>query len=101
MKLKKGDNILIIAGKDKGKQAKIIKVLSDKNKIAAEGINIRKKHQRPRKSGQKGTIVETPAFFDASNAMAVCPKCSLPARVGYKVVNGGKSRICKKCKAEI
>lgn len=101
MKLKKGDYILITTGKDKGKQAKITKVLSDENRIAAEGINIRKRHQRPRKSGQKGTTIEFPAFFDASNAMMVCPKCSLPSRVGYKVANGGKSRICKKCKAEI
>lgn len=101
MKLKKGDNILIIAGKDKGKQAKIIKVLSDDNKIAAEGVNMRKRRQRPRKSGQKGTTVEFPASFNASNAMIVCPKCSLPTRVGYKVIDGSKSRICKKCKAEI
>ena len=101
MKLKKGDNILIIAGKDKGKQAKILKVLSAENRISAEGVNVRKKRQRPKKSGQKGTIVEFPAPFDASNAMIVCPKCSLPTRIGYKITDKSKSRICKKCKAEI
>lgn len=101
MKLKKGDNILIIAGKDKGKQVKITKVSSVDNKIAAAGANIRKKHQRPKKSGQKGTIIEFPAFFDASNAMLVCPKCSLPTRVGHKISDSSKSRVCKKCKAEI
>lgn len=101
MKLKKGDNILIIAGKDKGKQVKITKVSSVGNKIAATGVNTKKKHQRPKKSGQKGTVIEFPAFFDVSNAMLVCPKCSLPTRVGYKISDSSKSRVCKKCKSEI
>ncbi|KKP98729.1 MAG: 50S ribosomal protein L24 [Parcubacteria group bacterium GW2011_GWD2_38_12] len=101
MKIKKEDNILIMIGKDKGKQAKVSKVYPMKNMIVAEGINIKKKHQGPKKQGQKGSIIQFPAPFNASNAMLVCPKCSKPTRVGYKISEGGKARVCKKCKAEI
>lgn len=101
MKIKKGDNILMLKGKDKGKQAKVLKVLAAENKIVAENINTKKKHQGPKRHGQKGSIVEITAPFDVSKAMLVCPKCQKPTRVGYKVTKGDKVRICKKCEAEI
>lgn len=101
VKIKKGDNILILIGKDKGKQAKVSKVYPVEGKLLAEGINIKKRHQAPKRSGQKGSIVQVPAFFNVSKAMLVCPKCQKPTRVGYKLSDGGKSRICKKCEAEI
>lgn len=101
MKIKKGDKILILVGKDKGKKAKVLDVFSKENKIVAEGINIKKRHESPKRQGQKGRIVEVPASFNVSKAMLVCPKCDKPTRVGYKVASGSKSRICKKCEAEI
>ena len=101
MKIKNGDTVLIISGKDKGRKAKIIKVLPEENRIVVEGANIRKKHVRPKKQGEKGQIVETAAPFNASNVKLICPKCKKLTRVGYRVAEGGKFRICKKCQQEI
>ncbi|MBI2042274.1 MAG: 50S ribosomal protein L24 [Candidatus Nealsonbacteria bacterium] len=101
MKIKKGDTVLIISGKDRGKRGKVLDVLKGEGKIVVEGINIRKKHVRPKKSGEKGQIIEKPAAFDLSNAKLICPKCGKPTRVGYKVSGEKKFRACKKCEAEI
>lgn len=100
-KIKKGDKILMLIGKDKGKQAKVLSVFPKTGKIVAEEMNIKKRHDSPKRQGQKGKIVDIQAPFDISKAMLICPKCDKPTRAGYKVVSGGKSRICKKCKAEI
>jgi large subunit ribosomal protein L24 len=101
MKVKKGDSVLIISGKDKGKTGKIIKAFPKAQKILVEGINLKKKHVRPRRDGEKGQVVEIPAVLDVSNAKVVCSKCGKATRVGYTVENGNKKRICKKCKQEI
>lgn len=101
MKLKKGDTILMISGKDSGKKGKILEVLPKKGKIVVESMNLMKKSIRPKKSGEKGQIVTMPAAFDVSNAKLICPKCGKAARVGYKIEAGKKYRICKKCKQEI
>lgn len=105
MKVKKGDNVLIIAGKDKGKTGKVMKSLPRDLKVLVEGVNLRKKHVRPRKSGEKGQIVEIPAALDISNVKVICSKCGKATRVGYKIDKGPKGvlkkRICKKCKQEI
>lgn len=71
MKLKKGDNVMLIAGKDKGKKGKVIRVFPSLNKIVVEGLNMVKKHQRPRKSNEKGSVVDVPMPLDASNAKKV------------------------------
>lgn len=92
---------MILKGKDKGKKAKVLSVDLKSRKIVAENINIKKKHQKPKNQGQKGSIVQIFASFDVSKAMLVCSKCSKPTRVGYKIAKGGKARICKKCKSEI
>ena len=101
MKFKKGDNVLIIAGKDKGRTGKIIKSIPKELKILVEGINLKKKHVRPKREGQKGQVVEIPAALDISNAKIICPKCGKATRIGYTVEKGIKSRICKKCKQVI
>jgi len=101
MKIKKGDTVLIISGKDKGKKGKVFKVLPKENKILVESVNLRKKHQRPKKSGEKGQIITMSAPIDASNAKIICSKCGKAARVGYKIVGEKKYRICKKCGQEI
>lgn len=101
MKIKNGDTVLIISGKDRGKKRKVIKVLPEENRIVVEGANLKKKHTRPKKQGEKGQIVEIAAPFDASNVKLICPRCKKATRVGYRVAEGGKFRICKKCQQEI
>lgn len=101
MKIHKGDTVLIISGKDKGKKGKVLKVLPKENKILVESVNLRKKHQKPRKSGEKGQVITKPAPIDASNAKIICSKCGKAARLGYKIVGEKKYRICKKCDQEI
>lgn len=101
MKLKKGDNILIIAGKDKGRKGKVLRSLPKGEKIVVEGINLRKKHVRPKKSGEKGQVVEVPLPIYASNAKIICPKCGKAAKIGYKANKKEKYRICKKCGQKI
>ncbi|RJQ32656.1 50S ribosomal protein L24 [Candidatus Parcubacteria bacterium] len=101
MKLKTGDTVKIITGKDKGKTGKIARVIRDENRIVVEGINVRKKHLRPKKQGQKGQIAQIPAPFNLSNAALVCPSCQKPARVGFKIEGGKKTRFCKKCETAI
>lgn len=102
MKIRKGDIIKIISGNDKGKQGKVLSVFPHTGKIVVEKINMKKKHVRPRRQGQKGELVRIPAPFSASRAMLVCQKCGKPVRVGYGAVEqGGKTRACKKCGAEI
>ena len=101
MKLKKGDIVLIIAGKDKGRKGKILRVLPDGEKIVVEGLNLRKKHVKPKRSGEKGQIIAVPVPFSSSNAKIICSKCGKAARIGYKMAEKKKSRICKKCNQEI
>lgn len=101
MKFKKGDTIKIIAGKDKGKTGKIVKIYKAENKILAEGLNIFKKHVRPKKQGEKGEVVQIARPFNASNAMLVCSSCKKATRVGYRISEGKKDRYCKKCKGII
>ena len=100
MKIKKGDTVLIISGKDKGKQGKVFKALPEENKILVEGVNLRKRHQKPRKSGEKGQIITKPGPIDVSSAKIICSKCGKAVRSGYKIVEGKKYRICKKCGQE-
>ena len=101
MKVKKGDSVLITAGKDKGRTGKIIKAIPKESKILVEGINLKKKHVRPKREGEKGQIVEIPAALDVSNVKIICPKCGKATRVGYKVEKERKFRVCKKCLQEI
>lgn len=101
MKIKKNDNVLIISGKDRTRKGKVFQVFPKQDKIAIQGINIKKKHVKPKKTGEKGQIIEIPKPFFASNVKLICPKCSKATRVEYKVIEKKKYRICKKCKAEI
>ncbi|MBU4204582.1 50S ribosomal protein L24 [Patescibacteria group bacterium] len=101
MKIRKGDTILIISGKDRAKTGKVLNVFPKEETVLVEGINLKKKHLRPKKSGEKGQIVQVPAPVHASNVKLVCPKCSKAARVGYKTEKNKKYRFCKKCSQEI
>lgn len=101
MKIKKGDNVKIMAGKDKGKTGKVAKVIPLEEKIIVEGVNIKKKNMKPRKQGQKGHIAQISAPFYAANAMIVCSSCGKTTRIGYKTEGEKKVRICKKCDGAI
>ncbi len=101
MKLKKGDNVLVISGKDKGRTAKILKSLVKERKVLVEGMNLKKKHIKPKKEGEKGQVVPVQAPLDASNVKLICPKCGKATRIGYKIDGDRKFRICKKCKSEV
>ena len=101
MRLKKGDTVLIISGKDKGRKGKILRVLPEEEKIVVEGLNLRKKHVRPKRSGEKGQIIAVPVPLSSSNAKIICQKCGKAARTGYKMSEKEKKRICKKCGQEI
>lgn len=94
--VKTGDTVVVLSGKDKGKQGKVLAVSPKEQKVIVEGINIATKHVKPRQMGQQGNIVKVEAAMYSSKVMAVCPKCSKPTRLGHKIeADGTKSRICK------
>lgn len=101
MKIKKGDTVKIITGKDSGKTGKILSINSKDEKVLVEGLNMFKKHKRPKRQGEKGEIISVARPMRASNVLLVCPRCSQATRVGYKLDGGAKLRICKKCKSTI
>lgn len=103
MRLKSGDNVTVMAGRDRGKSGKIIQVFPALNKIVVEGINVRKRHLKPQKKGEKGQVVEFSAPIPASSASYLCQKCGKTARLGTSIVTEPtgkvkKLRVCKKCK---
>jgi len=95
-KLKKEDTVQVIAGKDKGKRGRILKIYRDKDRIVVQGINIVKKAMKRRTQQDRGGIVEIEAAIHGSNLMIVCKKCG-PVRIGYKIDGDEKVRVCKKC----
>lgn len=101
MKIRKNDQVFIISGKDRGKRGKVLQSFPKEGKIIVEGANIKKKHVRPQKAGEKGQIVEKSSPFHVSNVKIICSKCKKTTRIGYKIVEGKKFRICKKCGQEI
>jgi large subunit ribosomal protein L24 len=101
MRIKKGDHVQIISGKDNGKNGKVLRVIPGNLRVVVEGLNLMKRHVKPKKSGEKGQRVETPASISISNVMLICPKCGKQTRTTFKMVNKNKFRICKKCKSEI
>ena len=102
MNIKKDDTVIVLSGKDKGKEGKVLVADPKGLKVVVEGVNVATKHQKPRQQGVPGGIVKKEAAIDASNVMLVCPKCKKGVRVGYSVLeNGTKVRVCKKCGASI
>ena len=100
MKLRTGDNVIMLSGKARGKPGKVLRFSLDEGKVVIEGLNLVKKHQRPKKQGQKGEIVSAPRFIDASKVMLICQRCKKPSRMGIKREDGKAVRVCKKCKGE-
>ena len=101
MNIRKDDKVVVLSGKDKGKEGKILTADPKAAKVIVKGVNVATKHQKPQKQGQEGGIikVETPIY--ASKVMLVCPKCGKATRVAHKITDGKKVRVCKKCGAEI
>ena len=96
MNLKKGDNVIVIAGHDKGKTGTIQKVIPESNRVVVENVNLRKKCKKPTQANPDGGIVEIYAPIDASNVALVDPKTKKPTKIGHKIVNGKKVRVAKK-----
>lgn len=110
MKIKKGDKIKMLSGKDRGKTGKVLQVFPKEKRASVEGLNILIKHMRPRRQGESGQRIEFPAPFNISNAALVCPNCGKTVRVNYKEININKegekkivkkARVCNKCKQVI
>ena len=95
-KLKKEDTVQVIAGKDKGKRGRVLKILRDKDRVLVEGVNIVKKAKKRKNQQDRGGIIEVEAALHSSNLLIVCKKCG-PVRVGYKMEGDTKRRVCKKC----
>ena len=101
MKLRKGDNIKVISGNDKGKTGEVLEVIPKAEKVIVKGVNVRKKHVKPRKQGEEGGIISVECSIHSSKVNVVCPKCGKPTRVGYKVEGDTKVRVCKKCGSKL
>ena len=95
MKIKKGDNVEVIAGKDKGKTGKVLRALPKTLQVIVAGVHVRKKHQRPQKKAQKGQMIEKTHPIHVSNVMIIDPKTNKPTRLKVKVKDGKKQRIAK------
>ncbi len=102
MSIKKGDTVVVLSGKDKGKQGKVLEAMPEARKVIVEKVNVATRHTKPRKQGDQGGIIKKEAPIYACKVMRVCPKCNKPTRPAHKVLADGKKvRVCKKCGAEI
>ncbi len=101
MKIKKGDNVKVLSGNDKGKTGEVLEVIPKTQKIIVKGINVRKKHVKPRKQGEEGGIIPVECAIHASKVNVVCPKCGKATKIGYEIEKEQKVRVCKKCNAKI
>lgn len=99
--VRKGDNVVVIAGKDKGKTGKIVTAIPSDNAVIVEGVNIITKHQKPKSQQDKGGIVKREGKIDASNVQIICPACGKATRTAHDVVDGQKHRVCKHCHASL
>ena len=98
VKIKKDDNVEIIAGKDSGKRGKVLRVLTEKGRVVVEHVNMTKKHQRPTQKLRQGGIIEREGALALSNVLPICGRCDKPSRTGVKTLGDGrKTRICKRC----
>ena len=102
MSIKKGDLVVVLAGKDKGKRGTILEVVPKAGKVIVEKVNMVSRHQKPRRQGEQGGIIQKEAYLYACKVQRVCPKCDKPTRPAHKLLADGKKVcVCKKCSAEI
>ncbi|HSJ84810.1 MAG TPA: 50S ribosomal protein L24 [Acidimicrobiia bacterium] len=101
MRLKSGDKVMVISGKDAGKESRITRVLPDKGKVLVEGVNTAKRHRRPAGQTMQGGIIDKDMPIHASNVAILCNNCG-PTRIGYRFEpDGTKRRVCRKCEGDI
>ena len=101
LRIRKGDRVRVLAGKDRGKEGNVTRVLPKAGKVIVDGVNVAKKHQKPTRSTMQGGIIDRDMPLDASNVALLCPK-GHPTRVGYTfTADGSKERVCKKCGAQL
>ena len=100
MKIKKGDRVRVLSGKDRGKEGTVMRALPADRKVIVDGVNVAKKHQKPTRATMQGGIIDRDMPVDVSNVQIVCPSCG-PTRVGYKIEDGNKTRICRKCGGDL
>ena len=102
MSIKKGDTVIVLSGKDKGKKGDVLEAMPESRKVVVEKVNVVSRHTKPRQQGEQGGIIKKEAPIYACKVMRVCPKCDKPTRPASKVGKDGKRvRVCKKCGAEI
>ena len=101
MRIKKGDNVSVLSGNDKGKTGEVLEVMPKTDKVVVKGVNIRKKHVKPRKAGEEGGIISVECAIPSSKVNVVCPKCGKVTKVGYTMEKDEKVRVCKKCGAKL
>ncbi len=101
MKIKKGDNVKMLSGKDRNKTGKVLNVIPTEGRIVVEGLNMIKRHTKPRQQGQKGQIVSKERAISAGSVALICKSCNKATRVGYQIAGDKKTRVCKKCGAEV
>ena len=97
MKIKKGDTVQVLSGNDKGKTGEVLEVIPKTQKVIVKGVNIRKKHVKPRKQGEEGGIISVECAIHSSKVNIICPKCNKPTRIGYEIDKDKKIRVCRKC----
>ncbi len=101
LKIRKGDRVVILSGKDKGKEGVVQVAMPDERKVVVEGVNTAKRHRKARSATEAGGIIEIDKPIDVSNVAVISPKDGKPTRVGYKLVDGKKIRVCKRTGEEI
>ena len=101
MKIKKGDTVEVLSGNDKGKTGEVLEINPKTSRVIVKGINIRKKHVKPKKQGEEGGIIPVECSIHSSKVNVVCPKCNKATKIGYEKEGKEKTRICKKCGAKI
>jgi len=101
MRIKKGDTVKVLSGNDKGKTGEVLEVIPKTEKIVVKGVNVRKKHVKPRKQGEEGGIISVEVAIHSSKVNVVCPKCGKATRIGFKEDKDKKVRVCKKCNTEL
>ena len=101
MRIKKGDNVMVLSGNDKGKTGEVLEVIPKADKIIVKGVNVRKKHVKARRQNDESGIIPVECSIPASKVNVVCPKCGKVTKVGYTVEKDQKVRVCKKCGAKL
>ncbi len=101
MRIRKGDTVKVLSGNDKNKTGEVLEIIPKTNKIVVKGVNVRKRHIKPRKQGEEGGIIPVECAIHAAKVNVVCPKCGKATKIGYVEEKGEKVRVCKKCNAKL